>query len=113
MLTGHPHGCRCALHRTIPDTPTAPPGKRAVAFAVSRPEDYEREDALDQSAHRWRVEGGATASHGVSARCDVCGLRVVARVDALGPGLVPVLYHADAAGLAYVPLRDRCPGARP
>lgn len=43
MLTGHPHGCRCALHRcrcalhrTIPD-------------AVSRPEDYERDERAQET----------------------------------------------------------------
>lgn len=64
-------------------------------------------------AHRWRVDGGPTSSHGTSAYCETCGLRVVARVDALGLTLVPVLYHADSPGLPYVPSRDRCTVARP
>lgn len=61
-------------------------------------------------AHRWRVIGGDTASHGTMATCETCGLRVVARVDALGLTLAPALYHADRHGLPFVATRDRCTG---
>lgn len=94
-------------------TPIADACARKIAQA-EYPEFCESfKPAPVKGAHRWRVEGGPTTSHGTGAVCEACGLRVVARVDALGLTLAPALYHADKPGLPFVATRDRCTAQEP